>query len=118
MHLVPLARRPRALAALTVSPLLVLSIAFGAPAIGAGPAALAASTASCADPVTGAPTGPATVSATSSGTFGKVLVVGSGTYSGCSLRLGRPMVYASAAPPAMTAAVPAGPAGITSSGVS
>ncbi len=41
---------------------------------------------SCADPVTGAPTGPATVSAASTA-FGKVLVVGSGDYAGCSLYL-------------------------------
>ena len=40
-----------------------------------------------------------------------------GTYTGCSLRRGRPMVYASAAPPAMVAAVPAAPIGTTSSGV-
>jgi predicted lipoprotein with Yx(FWY)xxD motif len=87
MHLVASARRPRALAALTMAPFLALSIGFGAPAIGVGSAALAASTASCADAVTSAPTGPATVSATRNGTFGKVLVVGSGTYSGCSLYL-------------------------------
>ena len=42
--------------------------------------------ASCKDPVTSAPTGPATVSAASSA-FGKVLVVGSGDYAGCSLYL-------------------------------
>jgi predicted lipoprotein with Yx(FWY)xxD motif len=41
---------------------------------------------SCADPVTSAPTGPATVSATSTA-FGRVLVVGSGAYAGCSLYL-------------------------------
>lgn len=41
---------------------------------------------SCADPITSAPTGPATVSATSS-KYGKVLVVGSGAYTGCSLYL-------------------------------
>jgi predicted lipoprotein with Yx(FWY)xxD motif len=40
---------------------------------------------SCNDPVT-APTGPATVSAAST-PFGKVLVVGSGAYDGCSLYL-------------------------------
>ena len=41
---------------------------------------------SCADPVTGAPTGPATVSAASTA-FGRVLVIGSGNYKGCSLYL-------------------------------
>ncbi len=40
--------------------------------------------ASCADPVTSQPTGPATV-ATASNPFGRVLVVGSGSYAGCSL---------------------------------
>jgi predicted lipoprotein with Yx(FWY)xxD motif len=41
---------------------------------------------SCADPVSSAPTGPATVSAAST-PYGKVLVVGSGDYAGCSLYL-------------------------------
>jgi len=41
---------------------------------------------SCADPVTSAPTGPATVSAALT-PYGKVLVVGSGDYAGCSLYL-------------------------------
>src|SRR5439155_18800528 len=39
---------------------------------------------SCADAVTGAPTGPATVSAASTA-YGRVLVVGSGDHAGCSL---------------------------------
>jgi predicted lipoprotein with Yx(FWY)xxD motif len=39
---------------------------------------------SCADAVTSAPTGPATVSATATA-LGKVLVIGAGTYAGCSL---------------------------------
>jgi predicted lipoprotein with Yx(FWY)xxD motif len=50
-----------------------------------GPAASATS-ASCADPVTSVPTGPATVS-TASTAYGNVLVVGSGAYAGCSLYL-------------------------------
>ena len=50
-----------------------------------GPAASAQS-ASCADPVSSAPAGPATVS-TASTPYGKVLVVGSGAYAGCSLYL-------------------------------
>ena len=46
-----------------------------------------AESASCADSITIAPTGPATVSAETKSPFGKVLVVGSGTYAGCSLYL-------------------------------
>lgn len=46
-----------------------------------------AATSSCADAVTSAPTGPATVSAMTKAPFGKVLVVGSGAYAGCSLYL-------------------------------
>jgi predicted lipoprotein with Yx(FWY)xxD motif len=42
--------------------------------------------ASCADALTGAPSGPATVSAASTA-YGRVLVVGSGKYTGCSLYL-------------------------------
>jgi len=80
------ARRPRALAALALAPLLALSLGAGAPAIEAGSTALAVSTASCADPVTSAPTGPATVS-TARTAFGSVLVIGSGDYAGCSLYL-------------------------------
>src|ERR1700756_1004243 len=38
----------------------------------------------CSDPVTSAPTGPATVSAAST-SYGRVLVVGSGDHAGCSL---------------------------------
>jgi len=43
-------------------------------------------TSDCAAPVTGAPTGPATVSAEST-PYGRVLVVGSGDQAGCSLYL-------------------------------
>lgn len=50
------------------------------------PASARSTSSSCADPVTSAPTGPATVSV-ASGPFGMVLVVGSGDYSGCSLYL-------------------------------
>ena len=46
-----------------------------------------AESSSCADPVTSAPTGPATVSAETKAPFGKVLVVGSGAHDGCSLYL-------------------------------
>jgi predicted lipoprotein with Yx(FWY)xxD motif len=52
-----------------------------------GPSASAQGTgSSCADAVTSAPTGRATVSATSTA-FGRVLVVGAGNYAGCSLYL-------------------------------
>ena len=50
------------------------------------PASARSASSSCADPITGAPTGPATVSAASSA-FGKVLVVGSGDHAGCCLYL-------------------------------
>ncbi len=46
-----------------------------------------AESSSCAESVTSAPTGPATVSAETKAPFGKVLVVGSGAYEGCSLYL-------------------------------
>lgn len=46
-----------------------------------------AASSSCADAITTAPTGPATVSAETKAPFGKVLVVGSGAYEGCSLYL-------------------------------
>ncbi len=42
---------------------------------------------SCAEAVTGAPTGPATVSTKSTAAFGTVLEIGSGEYTGCSLYL-------------------------------
>ena len=64
-----------------------LILGFVAVALQFSSAASARSTSSsCADPVTSAPSGPATVSV-ASGPFGKVLVVGSGDYSGCSLYL-------------------------------
>ena len=46
-----------------------------------------AKTSPCSDDVTSAPTGPATVSALSTTSYGRVLVVGSGDYAGCSLYL-------------------------------
>jgi len=39
----------------------------------------------CSEDVTSAPTGPAIVSAASTTSYGRVLVVGSGDYAGCSL---------------------------------
>jgi predicted lipoprotein with Yx(FWY)xxD motif len=62
-------------AALTLG-LVTVALTFSSPA--------SAQTSSCADPVTSAPTGPATVSAAST-SYGRVLVVGSGAYAGCSL---------------------------------
>ena len=46
-----------------------------------------AQTEPCSDDVTSAPTGPATVSAAWTASYGRVLVVGSGDYAGCSLYL-------------------------------
>ncbi len=82
--MVTLLRRPRrpvagrsTAAALTLG-LVGVALLFSSPA--------SAASSSCADPVTSAPTGPATVSAAST-SFGRVLVVGSGAYAGCSLYL-------------------------------
>jgi predicted lipoprotein with Yx(FWY)xxD motif len=72
-------RRSRVLAALTAALLVLPAFALGSPV-------LAQSGASCADSITSAPTGPATVS-TAKTAFGRVLVVGSGEYAGCSLYL-------------------------------
>ena len=46
-----------------------------------------AATSPCSDSVTSAPTGPATVSAAWTPDYGRVLVIGSGPYQGCSLYL-------------------------------
>jgi predicted lipoprotein with Yx(FWY)xxD motif len=69
-----------ATAALLSLGLLAVAPQFSAPASAQG------SPATCATPVTSAPTGPATV-ATASTHFGRVLVVGSGANAGCSLYL-------------------------------
>lgn len=69
--------RPAAVAA--------LSLGLVAGSLVVSPLANAAS-ASCADAVTSAPTGPATVS-TAQTSFGRVLVIGTGDYAGCSLYL-------------------------------
>jgi predicted lipoprotein with Yx(FWY)xxD motif len=63
-----------------------LTLALVAMALVFSSAASAQSGPSCADPVTSAPTGPATVSAAST-SYGRVLVVGSGDHAGCSLYL-------------------------------
>ena len=88
------ALRIRALASLTLAIAvgLVMSVPVGAaslPNAGRSPGAVSITqnaASSCADPVTGSPTGPATVAAASTA-FGKVLVIGSGAYAGCSLYL-------------------------------
>ena len=72
-----------AMAACTAGVLLVPSGIGAANALASSTMALQAN-ASCADPVTRVPTGPATVSAAST-PYGKVLVEGSGGYAGCSL---------------------------------
>ena len=76
--------RRRVLLGLTAGTALVLVVALGALRFSS---AAKADSSSCADPVTSAPTGPATVSTESKGAFGKVLVVGSGAYEDCSLYL-------------------------------
>jgi predicted lipoprotein with Yx(FWY)xxD motif len=69
---------PAAAATLTLG-LVAMALAFSSPA--------SAQTRPCSDDVMSAPTGPATVSAASTTSFGRVLVVGSGDYAGCSLYL-------------------------------
>lgn len=64
----------------------VLTLCIAAGALRFSSAAGADST-TCADTITSAPTGPATVSAETKAPFGKVLVIGSGQYDGCSLYL-------------------------------
>jgi predicted lipoprotein with Yx(FWY)xxD motif len=59
--------------------LVALALAFSSPAKAVG------TSESCAESLSSTPTGPATVSAETKAPFGKVLVVGSGTYAGCSL---------------------------------
>ena len=76
--------RRRPLASSAAATVLVLGLA--AMAVQFSPAARADSS-SCADSVTSAPTSPATVSTETKAPFGKVLVIGSGEYDGCSLYL-------------------------------
>lgn len=65
------------------------AVTLGVAAIALGfSSAARADSSSCADSITSAPTGPATVSAETKAPFGKVLVVGGGgQYDGCSLYL-------------------------------
>ena len=75
-------RRPvagRAAAAALTLGLVGVALLFSSPA--------SAQTRPCSDDVMSAPTGPATVSAASTTSYGRVLVVGSGDYAGCSLYL-------------------------------
>jgi predicted lipoprotein with Yx(FWY)xxD motif len=72
-----------------------VGVPLGAVTLGLVAAALlfsspaSAATAPCSDPdsLTNLPTGPTTVSVASTPDFGRVLVIGSGAYSGCSLYL-------------------------------
>jgi predicted lipoprotein with Yx(FWY)xxD motif len=59
--------------------LVAMALLFSSPA--------SAQTRPCSDDVMSAPTGPATVSTASTTSYGRVLVVGSGDYAGCSLYL-------------------------------
>jgi predicted lipoprotein with Yx(FWY)xxD motif len=68
----------RAAAATLTLGLVAVALMFSSPA--------SAQTRPCSDDVTSAPTGPATVSVAST-SYGRVLVVGSGPYAGCSLYL-------------------------------
>ena len=87
-----LSLRTRALASLTLAMtvVFVMSVPVGAASLPSGgrtpgQASITQNAgSSCADPVTSAPTGPATVSAAST-PWGGVLVVGSGAQAGCSL---------------------------------
>jgi predicted lipoprotein with Yx(FWY)xxD motif len=82
MTLFPRLRRSfagRATAATLSLGLFAAALVFSSPA--------SAQTKPCSDDVVSAPTGPATVSSASTTSYGRVLVVGSGDYAGCSLYL-------------------------------
>ncbi len=82
-------RKPaiRAVAAAMLSVgLVAATMALGTPVSAHRAIVGADSTINCAEPVTSAPSGPATVSATST-SYGRVLVIGAGDYAGCSLYL-------------------------------
>lgn len=80
-HLAPAGRR-RLLAAISIALLVLPAFAAGSP-VSAHPGPQTPS-ASCAEPITSAPTGRATVSVARTA-YGRVLVIGSGAYRGCSL---------------------------------
>jgi predicted lipoprotein with Yx(FWY)xxD motif len=71
-------------AALAAAAVLVLGLTAGALHF---TSAARADSSTCAEATTSAPTGPATVSTETKAPFGKVLVIGSGQYDGCSLYL-------------------------------
>jgi predicted lipoprotein with Yx(FWY)xxD motif len=73
-------RAARATAATLTMGLVAVALLFSS-------SARAQTSPACSDDVIGAPTGPATVSAASTTSYGRVLVVGSGDYAGCSLYL-------------------------------
>ncbi len=75
-----------AVAAMLSLSLAAATMAIGTPVSAHSPVVSAAATINCAEAVTSAPSGPATVSATST-SYGKVLVIGAGDYTGCSLYL-------------------------------
>jgi predicted lipoprotein with Yx(FWY)xxD motif len=77
-------RRGRPVAGRATAAILTLGLIAVALQLMSSPAS--AQSSPCSDPLTSAPAGPATVSAASS-PFGRVLVVGSGPYAGCSLYL-------------------------------
>ena len=83
MTTLPRRLRRRPLAAFAATVVLVLGLTAGTLHFSS---AARADSNSCADPAA-APEGPATVSAQTKAPFGKVLVVGSGQYDGCSLYL-------------------------------
>jgi predicted lipoprotein with Yx(FWY)xxD motif len=74
--------RRRAFMAISVAMLVLPAFALNSPVSAATTPA-----ASCADAVTTAPAGRATVSVANNATFGSILVIGSGAYRGCSLYL-------------------------------
>ena len=76
-------RVPRAVAVPATAAMLTLSLLAAEPQL-SSPVRAQGGSPSCATPVTGAPTGPATVSLAST-PFGRVLIVGSGANAGCSL---------------------------------
>jgi predicted lipoprotein with Yx(FWY)xxD motif len=82
-------RKPaiRAVAAAMLSVgLVAATMALGTPVSAHSAIVGADSTINCAEPVTSAPSGPATVSATST-SYGRVLVIGAGDYAACWLYL-------------------------------
>jgi predicted lipoprotein with Yx(FWY)xxD motif len=80
-----LGRIGRLVAVPSIAATLAVGLAVLAP--GLSSPVSAESSPSCVTPVSGAPTGPATVSVASKAPFGRVLVIGAGPFTGCSLYL-------------------------------